>query len=40
MDQVLERALIRMPEAIDWDEPLPKASPARSDDDASGLVAH
>ncbi len=28
MDQVLERALIRMPEAIDWDEPLPKASPA------------
>jgi ATP-dependent Lon protease len=40
MDQVLERALVRKPEAIDWDEPLPKAAPARPEDDASGLVAH
>ncbi len=40
MDQVLERALIRKPEPIEWDEPLPKVAPARSDDDASGVVAH
>ncbi len=40
MDQVLQRALIRMPEAIEWDEPLPKAAPARTEDDASGVLAH
>ena len=40
MDQVLQRALIRMPEAIEWDEPLPKATPARTEDDASGVLAH
>jgi ATP-dependent Lon protease len=41
MDQVLEHALTRRPEPIEWDErsvPAPKA-PA-SDDDAPGFVAH
>ncbi|RVU17156.1 endopeptidase La [Methylobacterium oryzihabitans] len=39
MDQVLLKALIRQPEAIEWDEPLPPKAP-RAEDDASGLVAH
>ncbi|ACL62144.1 endopeptidase La [Methylobacterium nodulans] len=39
MDQVLQKALVRLPEAIEWDETLP-AAPARPEDDASGLVAH
>ncbi|ACA20841.1 ATP-dependent protease La [Methylobacterium sp. 4-46] len=39
MDQVLQKALVRLPEAIEWDETLP-ATPARGEDDASGLVAH
>ncbi|WP_336487726.1 endopeptidase La [Methylobacterium nigriterrae] len=40
MDQVLTRALVRQPEAIEWDEPLPAAKPARPDDDGAALVAH
>ncbi|MDR7038533.1 MULTISPECIES: endopeptidase La [Methylobacterium] len=40
MDQVLARALVRQPEPIEWDEPIPAAKPARSDDDGASLVAH
>ena len=39
MDQVLTHALVRQPEAIEWDEPLPAKTPAR-DDDSATLVAH
>ncbi|GJD58223.1 endopeptidase La [Methylobacterium dankookense] len=39
MDQVLERALVRQPEPIEWDEPLPAAKPAR-DEDGAAFVAH
>ena len=39
MDQVLTHALVRQPEAIEWDEPLPAKTPAR-DDDGATLVAH
>jgi ATP-dependent Lon protease len=40
MDQVLEKALVRLPEAIEWDETLPASTQNRTEDDASGLVAH
>ncbi len=40
MDQVLTHALVRQPEAIEWDEPLPAKAPARTDDDSATLVAH
>ncbi|MGY2050597.1 endopeptidase La [Methylobacterium sp. JK268] len=41
MDQVLQKALIRLPVAIEWDERMAPAAPARPEDDASGgLVAH
>ena len=39
MDQVLERALVRQPTRIEWEEVLP-TRPAPVDDDAHGLVAH
>ncbi len=39
MDQVLEKALVRQPEPIEWDEPLPAAKPAREEDGAA-FVAH
>lgn len=39
MEEVLRHALVRMPEAIEWEEPAqPAAKPV--DDDASGLTAH
>jgi ATP-dependent Lon protease len=38
MDQVLERALTRMPEPIEWEEPLPL--PRGSVDEDRGVVAH
>ncbi|KAF1857746.1 hypothetical protein Lal_00014265 [Lupinus albus] len=40
MDQVLERALLRKPEPIEWDEPLPAVKPARPDEDGAAFVAH
>ena len=40
MDQVLERALVRQPEPISWDEPLPATKPARGEDDGATFVAH
>ncbi|SFL49514.1 endopeptidase La [Methylorubrum salsuginis] len=40
MDQVLTHALVRQPEPIEWDEPLPAKAPARGDDDSATLVAH
>ena len=41
MEQVLTHALVRQPVAIEWDEPLPKRTPARpGEEDAAGFVAH
>jgi ATP-dependent Lon protease len=41
MDQVLEHALVRIPQRIEWDEAaLPREPVVPGDDDASGLVAH
>jgi ATP-dependent Lon protease len=41
MDQVLEHALVRAPQPIEWDETWPTQKPgAVAEDDASGLVAH
>jgi len=39
MDEVLKRALVRQPTPIEWDEVVDKM-PARTDEDASNLVAH
>jgi ATP-dependent Lon protease len=41
MDQVLEHALVRLPQPIEWEEPahLDKAAPPPADDEAS-VVAH
>ncbi len=43
--QVLEHALVRMPEPIEWDEPWPAekpaaAAPAAAEEDGPGMVAH
>jgi ATP-dependent Lon protease len=46
MDEVLERALVRKPEPIEWEEASAKlaaetaSSEAASDEDGSGLTAH
>ena len=40
MDQVLEKALVRQPVAIEWEEPLPVAKPARTEEDGAAFVAH
>lgn len=42
MDQVLQHALVRMPEPIEWDEPAPlkTPAPAATEDDSSGVIAH
>jgi len=43
MEQVLERALVRQPEAISWDEPLPAAKTGREagrEEDGAAFVAH
>jgi len=41
MDQVLQHALVRVPEPIEWEEVLPKtaAAPA-AEDESPGLIAH
>ncbi|CAO4167084.1 endopeptidase La [Methylorubrum populi] len=39
MDQVLQHALVRQPEPIEWDEPLPAKTPKR-EEDGSAVVAH
>jgi ATP-dependent Lon protease len=44
MDQVLQHALVRTPEAIEWDEAsvlkAAKSAPPSVDDDSVGVVAH
>jgi ATP-dependent Lon protease len=42
MDQVLQHALVRMPEPIEWDEPAPlkTPTPAPVEDDSTGVIAH
>jgi ATP-dependent Lon protease len=40
MDQVLERALVRAPVAIEWEEPLPVVKPARTEEDGAAFIAH
>ena len=42
MDQVLQHALVRMPEPIEWDEPAPLKTPAPAavEDDQTGVIAH
>ncbi|HEX8416522.1 MAG TPA: endopeptidase La [Methylobacterium sp.] len=41
MDQVLQHALVRMPEAIEWEEPLPTpARPVIGEDEAATVIAH
>ncbi|MDP4002158.1 endopeptidase La [Methylobacterium sp. NEAU K] len=40
MDQVLERALVRQPVAIEWEEPLPVAKSARTEEDGAAFIAH
>ena len=39
MDQVLQHALVRQPEPIEWDEPLPAKTPKR-DEDGTAVIAH
>ncbi|KQQ31344.1 DNA-binding protein [Methylobacterium sp. Leaf123] len=39
MDQVLLHALVRQPEPIEWDEPLPAKTPKR-DEDGAAVIAH
>ncbi|CAO4154098.1 endopeptidase La [Methylorubrum aminovorans] len=39
MDQVLQHALVRQPEPIEWDEPLPAKAPKR-DEDGAAVIAH
>ncbi|GJE69383.1 endopeptidase La [Methylorubrum podarium] len=39
MDQVLQHALVRQPEPIEWDEPLPAKTPKR-DEDGAAVIAH
>ena len=40
MDEVLERALVRKPEAIQWEETPAKSAEAPVEEDSSGLTAH
>ena len=42
MDQVLQHALVRMPERIEWDEPATAQGPEAPavEDDSPGVVAH
>ncbi len=39
MDQVLQHALVRQPEPIEWDEPLPSKALKR-DEDGAAVIAH
>jgi ATP-dependent Lon protease len=40
MDQVLDHALVRRPESIEWEEGVLPPKPAVGEEDAPGLVAH
>ncbi|KQT70864.1 DNA-binding protein [Methylobacterium sp. Leaf465] len=40
MDQVLQHALVRVPEAIEWEEPAPKVRPVIAEDDSATVIAH
>ena len=41
MDQVLEHALIRLPEPIEWEETVVPSKPTpAAEDDSAGFVAH
>ena len=41
MDQVLQHALVRVPEPIEWEEPLPAVKPVVvADEDGATVVAH
>jgi ATP-dependent Lon protease len=40
MDQVLQHALVRVPEAIEWEEPAPKVRPVIADEDSATVIAH
>jgi ATP-dependent Lon protease len=41
MDQVLQHALVRMPEPIEWDEAsVLKGTKPPVEDDSTGVVAH
>jgi ATP-dependent Lon protease len=40
MDEVIARALVRVPEAIVWEEPAPKPETAAVIEDELGLTAH
>jgi ATP-dependent Lon protease len=41
MDQVLQHALTRMPEPIEWDETAVAAKPAAGgEDESAGVIAH
>ncbi|WP_264051137.1 endopeptidase La [Methylobacterium flocculans] len=40
MDQVLQHALTRVPDAIEWEEPAPPVRPVIAEDDSATVVAH
>ncbi len=40
MEQVLIHALVRQPEPIAWEEPLPPVKPVRGEDDPAAFIAH
>ncbi|KQP31270.1 DNA-binding protein [Methylobacterium sp. Leaf104] len=40
MDQVLQHALVRVPEAIEWEEPAPKVRPVIAEDESATVIAH
>ncbi|MGU3360010.1 endopeptidase La [Methylobacterium sp. M6A4_1b] len=40
MDQVLQHALVRVPEPIEWEEPAPPVRPVIAEDDSATVIAH
>ncbi|MCJ2035415.1 endopeptidase La [Methylobacterium sp. J-068] len=40
MDQVLQHALVRVPEAIEWEEPARPVRPVIADEDSATVIAH
>jgi ATP-dependent Lon protease len=40
MDQVLQHALVRVPEAIEWEEPAPPVRPVIAEEDSATVIAH
>ncbi|GJD72539.1 endopeptidase La [Methylobacterium goesingense] len=40
MDQVLRHALVRVPEAIEWEEPAPPVRPVIAEEDSATVIAH